>query len=66
MNRMTEAIDELIEDMRDMVGERDTLGRSDYLEEWLEDLVFLGEQAANLLREISDPDSIPSIRDVVK
>lgn len=63
---MTEAIDELIEDMRDMVGERDTLGRSDYLEEWLEDLVFLGEQAANLLREISDPDSIPSIRDVVK
>lgn len=66
MNKVMDAIDELIEDMRDMVGERDTLGRSDYLEEWLQDLVFLGEQASNLLREISDPDSIPSIKDVIE
>ncbi len=35
-------------------------------EEWLEDLAFLGEQASNLLREISDPNSIPTIKDVIE
>lgn len=54
------AIDELIEDMRDMISERDTLQSERYFEEWLEDLMFLGDMAGNILREITDPDSIPN------
>lgn len=59
-DKIMDAIDELIEDMRDMIGERDTLQSLRYFEEWLQDLMFLGDMASNILREISDPESIPS------
>lgn len=65
-DKIMDAIDEMMEDMRDMASERDVLQSLRYFEEWLEDLVYLGEQAANLLREISDPDSIPTIKDVIE
>ncbi len=65
-DKIMKAIEEMMEDMRDMASERDVLQSLRYFEEWLEDLVFLGEQATNLLREISDPDSIPSIEDVIE
>lgn len=61
-----DAIDELIEDMRDMIGERDSLQSLRYFEEWLRDLMFLGDMAGNILREITDPDSIPSIEEVIE
>lgn len=60
------ALDELIEDMRDLVSERDTLGTLPYIEDWLLDLMYLGDMAGNILREITDPDSIPSIEDVIE
>ena len=65
-DKIMDAIDELIEDMRDMVGERDTLQSLRYFEEWLQDLMFLGDMASNILREISDPESIPSPKDVIE
>ena len=65
-DKIMDAIDELIEDMRDLVSERDTLGTSTYIEDWLRDLMFLGDMAGNILREITDPDSIPSIKDVIE
>ena len=65
-DKIMDAIDELIEDMRDMIGERDTLQSLRYFEEWLQDLMFLGDMASNILREISDPESIPSPKDVIE
>ena len=65
-DKIMNAIDELIEDMRDLVSERDTLGTSAYIEDWLRDLMFLGDMAGNVLREITDSDSIPSIKDVIE
>ena len=59
-DRIMNAIDELIEDMRDMIGERDTIQSERYFEEWLQDLMFLGDMAGNILREITDPESIPN------
>lgn len=65
-DKIMDVIDELIEDMRDLVSERDTLGTSAYIEDWLRDLMFLGDMAGNILREITDSDSIPSIKDVIE
>ena len=61
-NKIMNAIDELIEDMRDMIGERDTIQSERYFEEWLQDLMFLGDMASNILRELTDPESIPKPR----
>ena len=65
-NKIMEAIDELIEDMRELIGERDGMQSGQYFEGWLRDLMFLGDMAGNILREITDPDSIPSIEDVIE